>query len=65
MTSLTEFKPNRRVYVKDLTHPLNSIYREMRVIRKAKKGFLCAIDDGTQQVFKASEIEVYPPEDDR
>lgn len=63
MTSANEFKPGRRVYVKDITHPLNSVYREMRVIRKIKKGVLCAIDDGKQQVFKLSEIDVYPPEE--
>lgn len=56
MTSSNEYYPGRRVYLK--SEPDSTV--KIVVIRLAKKGVLCAIDDGTQKVFKQSEIEVYP-----
>ena len=62
MTSTTEYYPGRRVYHIDTKHELHSVDRKVYVIRICKKGILCAVDDGTQQIFRQSEIEVYPHE---
>lgn len=57
MTSLSEYYPGRKVYrVKYQNDDMT-----IKVIRKAKKGILCACSDGVQRVYKpTSEIEVYP-----
>lgn len=59
MTSLSEFYSGRRVYHKDVNHKAYSKLK-MVVIRRVKKGILCAIEDGTNEVFKPFDIEVYP-----
>ena len=59
MTSLSEFKPGRRVYHKDVNHKAHSKLK-MAVVRRVKKGVLCAIEDGENKVFKPFDIEVYP-----
>jgi len=62
MTSSSEYYSGRRVYVCDK----NSFYHsrgKVIIIRKVKKGYLCALDDGTQQVFTQAEIEPFYPEE--
>ena len=59
MTSLSEFKHGRIVYHKDVNHKAHSKLK-MVVVRRVKKGILCAIEDGTTEIFKPFDIEVYP-----
>lgn len=63
MTSSTEYYQGRQVYVIDKDNELYNSKLKIIVIRRCKKGFLCAIENGANQIFKQSEIEVYPDND--
>lgn len=63
MTSTTEYHQGRQVYVIDKENDLYGSELKIIVVRQCKKGFLCAVEDGTQRIFKQSEIEVYPDYD--
>lgn len=60
MTSTSEYYNGREVYVVDKEHPLFDTRLKIVVVRQCKKGFLCAIENGTEQIFKQSQIEPYP-----
>lgn len=59
MTSTSEYYQGREVHVVDNEHPLFDTPLKIVVIRQCKKGFLCAIENGIEQVFKQSQIEPY------
>ena len=61
MTSLSKFKPGRRVYPIDKDDPYWHPSRKMVVARITKKGrVLCALDNGETRMYKLCDLNVFP-----